>query len=611
VSESKTVAPSTITVPLNKVTSLQEAFDHPQFKKRLIEGLPPGTISPERMMRVCMQAVQRQPLLARAPVLDLIGAFMTCSLVGLEPNTHLQHAHLIPFKAGRELINGKWQDSERYTIQLIFGYQGLLDLVYRTGRIDSVHADVVWAGDEFSFSYGTNQHLNHKPAGTQDESKDTPGWAYMHGAVKGGGQSFEVMPWASVMTIRNRSQGYRAALRALEYRKPGQKEPGAYTEAPWVKYPIPMARKTAFRAGQKWLPKSIELAAALTIDERQDTKNLRFRDVVLDQDALMFDGIGNIEEDAEGGGDPRFTDRRGDVQDVEDVSERKDPPAPTETKRKDTAATKTKPAAPAADAGGPPPGHPAAGDDDPGPEDDGAGAATDAASVDEFYLSDEHGEPVDGDAGYATSAVDFIRKYRAVWETSKNRDALAEHNSDGMQDALQDPAAAKLHEEYSWAPPAAETTTKAEAAAEQYQASAAPSWPIELPKKAGRPDLPNVPGAFRAAVAKITDADTMRAFIEAHAQVIGRLPGVTKANVNTAIAQRSGELGMETRDQDREWLDSILKDELPKLKTQQEVKDHLTGTAYAVRLNRIEREKAEMFENFKAAVNAHMGTLAK
>ena len=222
-----------------------------------------------------------------------------------------------------------------------------------------------------------------------------------------------------------------------------------------------------------------------------------------------------------------------------------------------------------------------------------------AAEGAEYFVTDEHGEAVDGDDGYATSAVDFVHKYRAAWERSRNKPTMVENNADAVADAIAHPEARAAFDSYDWsdAPkPEPKTEPKAEAGGGGFR------WPLELPKKAGRPDLAGAVGMFRAELAKVQDADTLQVFITTHRDVIARLPGVTKANINTAIEQRAGELGLEREDTDKQWLRDMLEIDIPKMQSAGGIRAHLTSGAIGQRIDRIEKEKPEIFAWFKACI---------
>jgi recombination protein RecT len=276
---------------LKDCRNLGEAFQSAELMER-IKASAPSHVKPQRMLRTFVQATSKAPLLLQCSMRSVLGAMLTCSEVGLEPNTPLQHAFLIPFgkykwnkqKRERELIG--------YEVQLIFGYPGLLDLSYRSGQVTSVHADVAYRDEydngRFKFEYGTNAVLSHRPERARPD-EEMPMFAYAHASLRSG-QAFHVMPWADVLKIRNGSQGFRSALAAKEAaEKNGWKLPGTWTEAPWVKYERKMGGKTVFRSLAAWLPKSVELAGVLALDESQDRGTIDFGSVI-DGDASIADG---------------------------------------------------------------------------------------------------------------------------------------------------------------------------------------------------------------------------------------------------------------------------------------------------------------------------------
>lgn len=269
--------------PQTEPPKIQQLLQSPEMVKRM-QAVLPRHLSPERMLRVMAQAVFKTPKLAECHPITLLGAMMACASLGLEPNTPLGHAYLIPFEKRKKVGPGKddWA-TDRVDVQLIIGYKGLLDLARRSGTLESVHADVVYEGDEFSFEYGTNMHLRHRPMGERENR--VPIWAYAHAKLKDGGQAFEVLPYGQVLTIRNGSQGYSEAV------KKAQREKRALTDkdSPWIKHEHEMVAKTMFRRLSKWLSLSIEFANAAELDRMSDagTANLAaFADV---NDAGAFD----------------------------------------------------------------------------------------------------------------------------------------------------------------------------------------------------------------------------------------------------------------------------------------------------------------------------------
>ena len=66
---------------------------------------------------------------------------MTAAQLGMEPNTPLGQAYLIPF------YNNKTHCSE---CQFQLGYKGLIDLAYRSGEVSIIQAQVVYEHDSFN-----------------------------------------------------------------------------------------------------------------------------------------------------------------------------------------------------------------------------------------------------------------------------------------------------------------------------------------------------------------------------------------------------------------------------------------------------------------------------
>lgn len=206
------------------------------MKKQVALALPKH-MSPDRMMRVMLTTVSANPKLKECSQTSLLAALMKCSQYGLEPDG--RHAHLIPFAK---------------ECQLIFDYKGLVALVRRSGEVKTIHCDVVYEGDEFSYCYGTGAHLRHKPT-LESKKRGDITCAYSFVVMASGEESFEVMPLDEVLDIRDNSQGYKAFV-------------GKYTKSnPWDSNFAEMAKKSVFRRHTKWLPLSFELKDAVAVDD--------------------------------------------------------------------------------------------------------------------------------------------------------------------------------------------------------------------------------------------------------------------------------------------------------------------------------------------------------
>ncbi|HAH7828598.1 recombination protein RecT [Escherichia coli] len=229
-----------------KNESVIHMLNRPSMKKQLAVALP-RHMTADRMIRIAMTEIRKVPELAECDEMSFISAIVQCSQLGLEPGSALGHAYLLPF------CNGKAKDSKK-NVQLIVGYRGMIDLARRSGQITSLSARVVREGDEFSYELGLDEKLVHRPG----ENEDAPiTHVYAVAKLKGGGAQFEVMTKKQVEKVRDTHS--KAAKNAAS--KGGV--------SIWEKHFEDMAQKTVIRKLFKYLPVSIEIQRAVSMDEKE------------------------------------------------------------------------------------------------------------------------------------------------------------------------------------------------------------------------------------------------------------------------------------------------------------------------------------------------------
>jgi len=230
--------------PSTADSQIIQLLNRPDIKEQMALALPKH-VTAERLARIALTEVRKNPKLLTCDQVSFMGAIMQCCQLGLEPGGALGHAYLIPFENRAKGIT---------ECQFVVGYRGMIDLARRSGQILSLSARVVHLGDQFRFSYGLNETIEHVPG--PDAGPMTH--VYAVAKLKDGGQQFEVMTRADVEEVRNGSHGYKAAV------KYGKKD------HPWMTNFDEMARKTVTRRLFKWLPVSVELATAVSLDEQGD-----------------------------------------------------------------------------------------------------------------------------------------------------------------------------------------------------------------------------------------------------------------------------------------------------------------------------------------------------
>jgi recombination protein RecT len=225
------------TAPKGQLT-IRQHLEGDAFKNAVAAALP-RHMTPDRFIRVALTAMNRIPKLKDCTQSSFLNSLLTLSSLGLEPDG--RRAHLIPYE------NRKLGVTE---CQLIVDWKGLSELIYRSGVVSTLHADVVRQGDIFDYSMGVvAKHVPHYLR-TDDKKPAEAGEvmaAYAMATMKDGAQKTEVMSKDEIEGIRRRSRAGQAG--------------------PWVSDWNEMAKKTVFRRLSKWLPLSPELRDAVEADD--------------------------------------------------------------------------------------------------------------------------------------------------------------------------------------------------------------------------------------------------------------------------------------------------------------------------------------------------------
>lgn len=200
-----------------------------------IKNALPKSITPERMVRIALTALTKDTKLSQCTPASFMGAVLTSAQLGLECNTPLGQAYLIPY-AERGQMTAHFQ----------LGYQGVLELCYRSKLYKTIQARIVYEGDTFEYSYGIpDERIYHKPCGKTDK----PTHVYALYELTTGGHGFEVMSWEAVMAHAKKYSQARAG-----------------GSSPWDTAPESMAMKTVLKKALKYAPKSVEVADAIAND---------------------------------------------------------------------------------------------------------------------------------------------------------------------------------------------------------------------------------------------------------------------------------------------------------------------------------------------------------
>lgn len=218
---------------LTKSMSIAELIKamEPEIRKAL-----PEVITPERFTRMALSALNTTPKLRECTPMSFLAALMNAAQLGLEPNTPLGQAYLIPY-------NNKGVMECQFQI----GYKGLIDLSYRNPQMQIISAQAVYENDVFEYELGLNPKLEHRPA-----LEDRGEVRLFYGMFKlvNGGYGFEVMSKAAMDAY------------AREYSKAFDS-----SFSPWKNNYIGMAKKTVIKQALKYAPLKTDFRKALSNDE--------------------------------------------------------------------------------------------------------------------------------------------------------------------------------------------------------------------------------------------------------------------------------------------------------------------------------------------------------
>ncbi|MCQ2282353.1 MAG: recombinase RecT [Bacteroidales bacterium] len=233
------------------------------MEKQIAKALP-SVITPERFTRMVLTALSSTPQLNQCSPKSFLGAMMQAAQLGVEPNTPLGQAYLIPYR-----------NHGNMECQFQLGYKGMIDLAYRSGEIISISAHEVCENDEFTYELGLEEKLYHKPALT---NRGTVILYYATFKTKHGGCGFAVM---SADDVRAHMKKFSKAATS--------------SFSPWTTNFDEMAKKTVLKKCLKYAPIKTEFVRAVTTDET--IKSNIVSDMTEQQDETVIEAEGEVIQD--------------------------------------------------------------------------------------------------------------------------------------------------------------------------------------------------------------------------------------------------------------------------------------------------------------------------
>lgn len=208
----------------------------PEYQMAMPKGMEAA-----QLVRDALTCLRKIDHLAECEPASVLGALMTTAQLGLRPAV-LGHAWPLPYWDGR---------AGGYKAQLVIGYQGYVELGYRSGRISAITSRIVRHGEKFTLVYHEDRdELTHEPS-----ADDLPGEIrafYSTARLVNGGYTV-TEPWSLA-----RMEAHR------EKHAPRNKQQAIV--GPWKDNFPEMGQKTMVLVNYKLLPKSAEMSIAMEAD---------------------------------------------------------------------------------------------------------------------------------------------------------------------------------------------------------------------------------------------------------------------------------------------------------------------------------------------------------
>lgn len=225
-------------VKVGDLKTLKDLLQNPETQLA-IQATSSKYMTPEKVVKIATLATSRQPDLFNCTPKSVLNSIVQAAELGLNFGGGTGEGYLIPYGA-------KYLPKGVKECQFMPGYQGFIELAYRTGKVEFMDAHVVYTGDEVEYSLGSEPFIKHKP--TMDtEKRGRPLFTYCVIILKESKYpKIELMSEDDITKVRNKSR--------------------AKDDGPWVSFPFEMRRKSVLRRAWKYIPKTPEVEAAMIVD---------------------------------------------------------------------------------------------------------------------------------------------------------------------------------------------------------------------------------------------------------------------------------------------------------------------------------------------------------
>lgn len=193
-----------------------------------------------------LASVQKTPSLAECTIESFALCLLTSAQLNLYPG------------ASQECAYTPFNNNKRGTKEATFvlQYQGLCQLLYRSGMIRDIECEVVCAQDTFEYNRGSNRSLIFKPYDHEAPLDERGEWIGAYSLIRNiyGGQHIRWMNAKEILAIKARSPAARSDQSVWNSKHASDR--------------AEMWKKTVLK-GNKYVPRSAEYSIAIARDETE------------------------------------------------------------------------------------------------------------------------------------------------------------------------------------------------------------------------------------------------------------------------------------------------------------------------------------------------------
>lgn len=229
-----------VSTEMSRIKEVRLFIESDQAIEQIKRALPAGSLTADRLLRVAITGMQRNPKLLECTKISMLGALVESAQLGLEPQGAFGEAYIVPYKNST---------TKAMEAQLQIGYKGLMKCALNSGKVTAITGEVVYQRDEFKEIKGTEPSITHVPYDEDENAGDLVA-AYAVAQMRDAPPMFKVLRVHEIHKLRARSKAAKSG--------------------PWITDYNAMCVKSAIRQLCKFLPLRSEDQNAIARDENRD-----------------------------------------------------------------------------------------------------------------------------------------------------------------------------------------------------------------------------------------------------------------------------------------------------------------------------------------------------